>query len=162
MLLGCASTKSHLDQTTVKDVDLEKYMGKWYEIARFENKFQKGMEGVTAEYTILEDGKIEVLNSGYQGSLSGEKRSKTGKAKCPDLTKPGNLKVSFFLWFYSDYLILDLDQENYSYALVAGSDDKYLWILSRTPELDKDVLDTIIQKAKAKGYDVNKLRFCKH
>ncbi len=143
---------------TVKQVDLKRYMGLWYEVARFENSFEKDLVGVTARYTLKPDGKIEVINSGRVKTLDGRLKSTKGKAKQPDPNKPGELKVSFFLWFYANDDILLLDQKNYSYALV-GSGSGYLWILSRTPELDKATLKKITDYAKSIGYDISKLYF---
>ena len=114
------------------------------------------MDFVKAEYSLKDDGGIKVVNS---GTLSdGEISSVTGKAKCPDRKEPGKLKVSFFLWFYSDYYILELDKD-YKYVLVGSSSDNYLWILSRTPQLEKNVLESLLQKANNKGYDISKLRY---
>ncbi len=143
------------DITTVNNLDLKRYMGKWYEIARFENKFQKGLSSVEANYTLRDDGKVKVVNSGYDSK--GELKASEGKAKLPDPNKPGQLKVSFFLWFYADYYVLELDEENYSYSLVSSTNTDFLWILSRTPTMDKEVLDMLVNKAKERGYDTNKL-----
>jgi lipocalin len=103
-------------------------MGKWYEIARFENRFERNLTRVTAEYTLLSGNKIRVVNSGY---LNGELNVSEGKAYVPDPDTPGKLKVAFFLWFYSDYYILELDEVNYNYVLIGSSKNNYLWILSR-------------------------------
>ena len=149
-----AKTKS-----TVKDLDLKRYMGLWYEIARFENRFEKDLVAVTARYTFMPDGKIEVINSGRLKTLNGVLKSSKGKAKQPDPKRPGELKVSFFLWFYADYDILLLDQKNYSYALIGSNSDKYLWILSRTPRIDDGTLNFILNYARKLGYDTSKLYY---
>lgn len=149
-----AKTKS-----TVKDLDLKRYMGLWYEIARFENRFEKDLVAVTARYTFMPDGKIEVINSGRVKTLNGVLKSSKGKAKQPDPKRPGELKVSFFLWFYADYDILLLDQKNYSYALIGSNSDKYLWILSRTPRIDDGTLNFILNYARKLGYDTSKLYY---
>lgn len=141
---------------TVKEVDLSRYMGMWYEIARYENRFEKDMTDVTAIYTLKPNGHIKVENS---GSLNGKRKNVTGHAKLPDPDEPGKLKVSFFLWFYSDYYILELDQKNYNYALVGSSSDKYLWILSRTQQLPHDVEEQLLHIAAQRGYDTKKLIF---
>jgi len=146
-----------VDTETVKQLDLNRYIGKWYEIARFDHSFERGMVGVTAEYSMLPDGKIRVLNSGYKGSFSGKFSKAEGKAKLPDISQPGKLKVSFFLWFYADYYVLELDDINYSYALIGSSSEKYLWILSRTPLMTQAALDTLLLKARNRGYDTGKL-----
>lgn len=148
------------DTKTVRSLDLDRYLGKWYEIARFDHSFERGLVGTTAEYSLRPDGMINVLNSGYKGRLDGKLKTAKGKAKIPDRSEPGKLKVSFFLWFYADYYILEL-AEDYSYALIGSSSDKYLWILSRTPELPREKLDHIIMKAVERGYDASKLIWVK-
>lgn len=142
----------------IKEFDLKKYMGLWYEIARFENRFEKDLVAVTARYTLMPDGKIEVINSGRIKTLDGALKIAKGKAKQPDPTNPRELKVSFFLWFYSDYNILMLGPD-YEYALIGSSSDKYLWILSRTPKIEKKTLNRILDYAGSLGYNVSKLYF---
>ena len=144
---------------TVKKLDLKKYMGLWYEIARYDNWFEKDLVGVTAEYSIIGDNKIQVINSGYKYNLNGKLKKSVGKAKQPDRKEPGKLKVSFFLWFYGDYNILKLEEINYSYALIGSNDKSYLWILSRTPKLNKSTLDEILRYAEKIGYDTSKLYY---
>lgn len=154
---GCQlKTPEDMDFSTVDKLDLERYMGKWYEIARFDHRFERNLVGVTATYSIRDDGKIKVVNAGYKNSLDGKYKETVGKAKQPNPDEPGKLKVSFFLFFYADYYILELDEE-YQWALIGSSSDKYLWILSRTPQLDQDTLDHILGKAKERGYDTNRL-----
>jgi len=154
LLTNCQTKKSKMDITTVKEFDLQKYMGTWYEIARFDHKFERGLQGVTATYSKRDDGKIKVLNQGYKGSLEGEKSTAVGKAKTTKQT--GKLKVSFFWIFYANYLVMELEQ-NYQWALVGSTSDKYLWILSRTPQLEKETLEHILNKAQSRGYDTSKL-----
>lgn len=147
---------AHINKTTISHFDLNRYLGKWYEIARFNHRFERGLEGVTAEYSIEKDGKIRVLNCGHKGSVNGEKKCTVGKAHPSSQT--GQLRVAFFLFFYSDYNILELEP-SYQWALVGSSTDKYLWILSRTPHLPKETLDSILAKARQRGYDTSKLIF---
>ena len=158
LIPGCANTgkMNMIDTTTEKDVDIGRYLGKWYEIARFPNSFEKGLVGVTAEYSYRKDGKIRVVNSGYKDSLDGKRSRIEGKAKIPDKDEPGKLKVSFFLFFYSDYYILELD-EDYRWALVGSSSPTYLWILSRTPLIDEETVQTILNMAKERGYELSDL-----
>lgn len=145
-----------IDTSTVKQLNLKHFMGKWYEIARYEHRFEKGMTHVTAEYSIRPDGKIKVVNRGIK---DGKPKEITGKAKQPDPVKyPGRLEVSFFLWFYSDYYVFEVDK-NYRYAVIGSSSDKYLWILSRTPQLPKETLQGILSKLEKRGYDLSKLLF---
>ena len=143
-----------IDTSTVKKLDILRFMGKWYEIARYEHTFEKGMTHVTAEYSLEPDGKIRVVNKGIK---NGKAKEIVGKAKQPDPVEyPGRLKVSFFLWFYSDYYVLEMDND-YQYAIIGSSSDKYLWILSRTPELPKETLDKLLANIKQRGYDLSRL-----
>lgn len=150
------SSSYTLDTHPVKVFDLNRYLGKWYEIARFDHHFEKDLVGVTAEYSLLPDGKVRVTNSGYKHTLDGPFKSIDGKAKIPDPSNPAHLKVSFFMWFYSDYNIMELDKD-YQYALVGSDTDKYLWILSRTPQLPNDPLNRLLDQATRRGYDIDKL-----
>ena len=134
-------------------ISLDKYLGKWYEIARFDHSFERDMEKVTAEYKLLPDGHIKVINSGYR---DGKFKETIGKAKTTNTS--GLLRVSFFMNFYSDYRVLMIDKD-YNYVLVGSSSPKYLWILSRTPQLDEEVLESIIDAAQEKGYDTDNLIF---
>jgi apolipoprotein D and lipocalin family protein len=155
----CRSTHSeNMDLTTVKQLDLERYMGTWYEIARFDHSFERGMTHVTATYELRPDGKIKVTNAGYR---DGKQRTATGKAKQPDPSEPGKLKVAFFLFFYADYFILELDAD-YQWALIGSSSDKYLWILSRNPVMAKDTLENVLVKARERGYDTSRLIWVDH
>lgn len=153
---SCKIQKSMIDTTVVKEFDIEKYLGKWYAIARYDHKFERGMVGVTAEYSYRNDGKIKVVNSGYKETLDGEKTEAIGKAKIPNSQIPSKLKVSFFWIFYGDYFVLELDK-NYQWAIVGSSSDKYLWILSRSPQMEKNLYDKLLEKLTNRGYDVNKL-----
>ncbi len=157
--MACSQTSPKMKHPeTVKHLDINRYMGRWYEIARFDHRFERGMQGVTANYRLLPNGMVEVINSGYQDSLNGKFKQVKGKAKQPDVKDPGKLKVSFFLWFYADYNVLELD-DNYQYALIGSSSDKYLWILSRTPQLQQEIFEMLLQKANLLGYNTQKLIF---
>jgi len=151
--IGCNSTKDMKRTETVKQLNLDKFLGKWYEIARFDHSFERGMSGVTATYSMREDGKIKVLNQGYKGGLNGMLSQAVGKAKIPKPTEePGKLKVSFFWIFYGDYFVLELDEQNYHWALIGSSSKKYLWILSRTPQLEDGIKNHILEKIRERGY----------
>lgn len=155
--INCKSQNNMIDKTVVKNLDLNKYLGTWYEIARYDHGFERGLVGVTANYSLRPDGKIKVLNKGYKGSLNGKLSEATGKAKIPDpKNNPAKLKVSFFLFFYGDYFVMELDKD-YQWALIGSSSDKYLWILSRTPQMDKDTYNSLIENLKKRGYDISKL-----
>lgn len=148
------------DPKTVPFVDLKKYAGTWYEIARYPNSFQKKCVGdVRATYTMLADGKLGVLNQCVQAN--GKVKSAKGKAKIVDRTSNAKLKVTFFWPFYGDYWILDLDPD-YTFAVVGEQDRKYLWILSRTPEIDSDLYEKILEGIANQGYDTSKLMRTPH
>jgi apolipoprotein D and lipocalin family protein len=146
---------------TVPYVDLTRYLGKWYEISAFELWFEKGCKGVTAQYSLLQDGRIRVINSCFQGSLDGKLKIANGKAKVVDTTTNAKLKVSFFWPFSGDYWIIDLG-ENYEYAVVGSPDRKTLWVLSRAPTIDPTTYAGILDRASAQGFDVSKLRLMEH
>lgn len=133
------------------DIDLKKYIGKWFEIARIRNEFEPNMKKVTAQYNLNEDGSIQVINSGY---INDELKEILGTAKTTN--ESDLLLVSFFPPIYSPYKIIFVDGE-YQYALVGGGSTNYLWILSRTPNLDKEILDKLISIAKEQKYDINKI-----
>ena len=140
----------------VERVDLDRYLGKWYEIARYPAWFQKGCFGSTAEYSLLPDGRIRVINKCRKGSPDGPIDSAKGKAEIIDKVTRAKLKVWFFWPFKGDYWIIDLDPD-YRWAVVGEPRRKYLWILSRTPVLDDTVYKGILARLPAKGYDPGKL-----
>ena len=145
------------DFIPVSGFELDKYLGKWYEIVRYPHSFEKSLVNVTATYSMREDGKVDVLNEGYKNTKDGKYKNAHGKAKFAGKKDIGYLKVSFFLFFYGDYIILELDKENYQYVLISSNSYKYLWILSRTPELDENILNSMLDKAKKLGFDLDKL-----
>ncbi len=149
--------KDMINTETVKNLDIQKYLGKWYEIARFPHSFEKGLVGVTATYSMAENGKIKVVNEGYKGSFEGELDVAVGKAKIPDMNDPAKLKVSFFWIFYGDYFIMELDSENYEWAVIGSSSPKYLWILSRKPQLEPAIFNDLIKRIEARGYQLDRL-----
>lgn len=151
----CACGKLTVDNTPIDSVDLNRYLGSWYEIARFDHRFERGMEQTKALYTLREDGLIKVENTGMK---DGQLKQSVGKAKTTDT--PALLRVSFFGPFYGDYRILLLD-EDYQYVLVGGGTDDYLWILSRTPQLEDETLALILAEARRRGYDPSKLIWVK-
>ena len=155
---GCISEQVNSQKTmkTVNPVDLERYVGTWYEIARFPHSFEKNLVGVTATYSLKNNGNIEVINQGYKNSLDGKLKRAKAFAKVPNPNEPGKLKVYFFWPFGGEYLILDLD-EDYQWALVGSTSPNYLWILSRTPQIDRNLYQSIVDKAMELGYNVEKL-----
>ncbi|TKG94757.1 lipocalin [Puteibacter caeruleilacunae] len=156
-ILGCKRSNNNFDNSVVKRLDINRYLGRWYEIARYDHKFERGLVGVTADYSLRKDGKIKVINSGYRNTLDGSLSQAEGKAKIPDpINHPARLKVSFFLFFYGDYLVLELD-EDYQWAIIGSSSDKYLWILSRTPQISDPLYQKLLTKIQRRGYDTSKL-----
>ena len=141
----------------VPGVDLQRYLGTWYEIATIPQRFQKGCVGVSAHYSLREDGAIDVVNSCRKGTLDGKERSIRGKAWIVDRTTNAKLKVRFFWPFTGAYWIIELD-EDYQWAVVGHPDRTYYWILSRTPQMDAALYDELIRRAAAKGYDVSKIK----
>jgi apolipoprotein D and lipocalin family protein len=156
LLMGCASP-AYSPLTVVDHVDLERYAGKWYEIARYPAPFQKGCVSTTAEYTIRSDGKIRVVNRCRQDSLHGRQRSAEGVARVVNPQTNAKLKVCFFWPFEGDYWIIDLD-DDYRWAVVGEPRRRYLWILSRTPTMAQDVYEDILSSLPARHYDANRLR----
>lgn len=144
-----------INNKPVPDFDLNRYLGLWYEIVRFDHSFEKGLVGVTATYSYNSDGTVRVENKGYKNTLDGKEKMAIGKAKMVK-GAPGQLKVSFFLWFYADYNVLLIDK-NYTYVLIGSKSPEYLWILSRTPKLSDLDYNIIINEAKRRGYDISKL-----
>ena len=150
------AAQSMLNTSTVKSLDLERYLGTWYEIARFPHSFEKGLVGVTATYSMREDGKIKVLNQGYKNTLDGKLSRAVGKAKIPNPDDPSKLKVSFFLWFYGDYFVMELDK-NYEWAVIGSKSPGFLWILSRKPQMEESVYNDLINRIEKRGYNLDNL-----
>ena len=153
LLTACAGNP--VNAVPVSDFEADRYLGTWYEVARLDHSFERGLSQVSATYTRREDGKITVQNRGFKAS-SGKYKDATGKAKFADASDMGHLKVSFFGPFYGDYIIFDLD-DAYSRAYVSGGKDNYLWLLSRTPTITQSVRDDFIAKSSALGYDTDNL-----
>jgi apolipoprotein D and lipocalin family protein len=146
----------------VKPVDnfrLEKYLGQWYEIARLDHSFERGLSKVTANYSLRDDGGVRVLNRGYSEK---ENKWKVAEGKAYFVQRPdqGYLKVSFLGPFYGSYVIFELDHKDYQYSLVCGPNKSYLWILARKPEMKQELKDILRAKAAMLGFDTNKLIFC--
>ena len=142
------------DNSTVKEFDLSRYLGLWYEIARYDHSFERGMDNTMAQYILQDDGTVVVLNTGWK---NGKFKLAEGKAKYKDPEgDPGHLRVSFFLFFYSDYNVMMVD-DNYQISLVGSKAEKYLWILSRTPVPDPVLLRMVLDEAEQRGYDTSQL-----
>lgn len=159
-LLICAAGCPSVTQeplAVVPSVDLDRYIGKWYEIASYPAVFQAGCTGTTAEYTLRDDGRVGVLNTCYQGQLDGPVNTIQGTARVVDAETNAKLKVSFFFPFEGDYWIIDLD-EDYQWAVVGEPGRKFLWILSRTPTMDDVLYQLILDRLPDAGYDPSRLR----
>jgi len=157
-LFGRASPPSGLGPLPLVAVlDTQRYLGRWYEIARFQHSFEKSLVGVTAEYSLRNDERIQVVNSGFKNVLNGSYEEARGVAWVPDPRRPAALKVRCFWPFAADYLVFGLDLEGYSWALVGDNSRKYLWLLARTPQISDDLLEKMKQIARDQGYDLSNL-----
>ena len=157
--MGCVGIPENT--TPVKGFDVERYKGTWYEIARLDHSFETGLERVTADYSSRSDGGITVVNKGFDPKTDTWKKA-VGKAYFVGDPHEGRLKVSFFGPFYGGYNIIALDESGYSYALVCGPDKSYLWILAREPHMDESIKSELVQKAKALGFETEKMIYVKH
>jgi apolipoprotein D and lipocalin family protein len=159
LLTGCVGLPAN-----VKPVDhfnADKYLGKWYEVARLDHSFERGLSKVSASYSLREDGGIRVINRGYDAQKQQWKEAE-GKAYFVNGAVQGYLKVSFFGPFYGSYIVFELDHDNYQYSLVSGPDKSYLWLLSRTPQMNQETQKRLVEKAAALGFDTGKLIFVEH
>ncbi|MBR5849592.1 MAG: lipocalin family protein [Alistipes sp.] len=151
----CAPKAYCINRSPVDTLDLERFMGRWYEIARYDHRFERDLEQVMTDYTLLPDGTIEVVNRGID-SRTGEEKVAHGSARTTPTT--GRLRVSFFLFFYSDYNVLALGP-NYEWAVIGSHSPKYLWILSRTEQLSEKSRNEILQQIAQRGYPTAPLIF---
>lgn len=161
MLWNQSCSQRSINKETVQTLDLQRYMGKWFEIARLDHRYEHNLVGATIEYRSLPNGDIEVINSGYWGNFSGEYKRVRGIAKIMDPREPGKLKVRFFLRFYAEYNIMEVDEKDYQYALIGSETSDYLWLISRTPQLSKEIIHHLVTKAKQRGYDTSMLKWVK-
>lgn len=156
LLTGCIAIPPNV--RPVDNFKLEKYLGKWYEIARLDHSFERGLTQVTADYVLEDNGRVRVLNRGYSVKDNAWKQVE-GKAYFVKDTDRGFLKVSFFGPFFASYIVFELDHEGYQYSLVCGPNKSYLWLLARTPELKEDIKQFLVTKAAGLGFDTSKLIF---
>ena len=157
LFTGCVETPKHV--TPVKNFHLDRYLGTWYEIARLDHSFERGLEKITATYSMREDGGVKVINRGFD-TQNGKWKEAEGKAYFVEDPESAFLKVSFFGPFYGAYIVMDTDYENYT--MISGPDHSYFWILSRTPTLDTEIQTRLITKAKEAGFNTDKLIFVSH
>ncbi|MDD9304441.1 MAG: lipocalin family protein [Desulfobacter sp.] len=156
LLIGCTGIPENV--SPVNNFTLEKYLGKWYEIARFDHSFERGLSHVSAEYSLRNDGGVKVINRGYSAE-KGLWKETQGKAYFVEASNLGYLKVSFLGPYYGSYIIFGLDQENYQYSLVCGPDKSYLWILGRHPIMKEETTSVLLGKAADAGFDINQFIF---
>lgn len=154
MLAGCLGYPKTVKP--ISDFELQRYLGKWYEIARLDHRFERGLEQVSAEYLLREDGGVKVVNRGFSIKTKKWKQAE-GKAYFAENEDTGYLKVSFFGPFYGSYVIFELDQENYQHAFIAGPDESYLWFLSRTPTVSDALLEKFYTLSEQKGFDTQNI-----
>jgi len=158
-LSGCLGMPQSVQP--VNDFELDNYLGKWYEVARLDHSFERGLSKVTAEYSLRPDGGVSVINRGYSADDKEWKQAE-GKAYFVNSENEGYLKVSFFGPFYGSYVVFELDKQNYDYAFVSGPNTDYLWLLSRTPSVSPEVKTEFERLAKRYGFDVDELIYVEH
>ena len=156
LLSGCTGIPDGV--TAINGFEISRYMGTWYEIARLDHRFERGLNKISATYTLRADGGVNVINKGWN-QADGEWEQAEGKAYFVEQPDKGRLKVSFFGPFYGGYNIIELDKKDYAYSMVTGPDKSYFWILSRTRHLPKATLKALIEKAKQLDFDTDKLIF---
>jgi apolipoprotein D and lipocalin family protein len=159
--LNACSTTPPDGMSPVTPFDLTRYEGKWYELARLDHSFERGLSDVSATYRAQPDGSVEVINRGYDVTRN-DWRQAVGRALFTGETNRASLKVSFFGPFYGGYHVVALDQQNYRWAMVVGPDRDYFWILARDRQLPEDVRVQLLGQAKALGLDVDKLIWVEH
>lgn len=159
LFIGCTGVPDNIDP--VKNFELNRYLGKWYEVARLDHSFERGLTQVTAHYSIRKDGGVNVINRGYSTEKEAWKEAE-GKAYFVKEEDVGYLKVSFFGPFYGSYIIIAIDYDKYEYSMVCGPDRSYLWILGRSPNVNKNVIKSLVRKAEQLGFDTDKLIFVSH
>lgn len=154
LLAGCTAVPRGI--VPVNNFDLDRYLGTWYEIARLDHRFERGLSQVSATYSKRSDGGVDVINRGFNRQAKKWKEAK-GRAYFVDEPDIARLKVTFFWPFYGGYNVIELDHANYSYALVCGPNKNYLWILARAKKLDANITEALIDKAKAIGFNTSEL-----
>jgi apolipoprotein D and lipocalin family protein len=159
LLSGCLGMPPTVEP--VKNFELNKYLGKWYEVARLDHSFERGLNQISAEYSVNDDGSVTVLNRGFSEE-DNEWQDAQGTAYFVGKSDEGYLKVSFFGPFYGSYVVFELEHDNYQYAFVSGPNTDYLWLLSRTPNVAPEVMEKFVAMSKARGFDTEKLIYVKH
>jgi apolipoprotein D and lipocalin family protein len=159
LLGGCLGMPDGVEP--VRGLDPDRYLGRWYEIARLDHSFERGLSRVTADYSLRDDSGVRVINRGYSAA-DDEWKEAEGRAYFVGERDEGYLKVSFFGPFYGSYVIFELDKEDYQYAFISGYTTSYLWLLARTPTISQTVRDRFVARAQALGFDTDELIFVEH
>ena len=159
LLCGCLGMPQQV--APVDGFELERYLGKWYEVARLDHSFERGLERVTAEYSLRDDGGVRVVNRGFSVE-DNEWQQAEGKAYLVEDAGTGYLKVSFFGPFYGAYVIFELDRQDYGYAFVSGPNHDYLWLLARNPDPGPELIERFVDAARERGFDTDALIFVTH
>ena len=158
LLSGCGGYPKNV--SPIQQFDLDRYLGKWYEIARLDHSFERDLQQVSAVYTSLGNGEVKVVNRGFS-TTENEWSEAVGKAFVAGKEDEGYLKVSFFGPFYSSYVVFGIDEAHYQYAYVSGPNHNYLWLLSRTKAVEQEVITGFVETAKELGFDTEKLIYVK-
>jgi len=159
LLSGCVGMPDGV--TPVDGFELDRYLGKWHEIARLDHSFERGLSRVTAQYSVREDGGVRVINRGFNAK-KGKWQESEGKAYFVEEATLGFLKVSFFGPFYGSYVIFELDKDDYQYSFISGPNTSYLWLLSRSPEVSPEVMEQFLTMAKSRGFATEDLIMVEH
>lgn len=158
-LVACTGLPNRVEPVT--GFELDRYLGTWYEIARLDHSFERGLSRVTADYSRLEDGGVRVVNRGWNAD-EGKWEEAEGRAYFVETPDLAHLKVSFFGPFYSTYAVFGLDRDNYQYAWVSGHNNDYLWLLAREPQVSEELLEAFRLRASQLGFDVTELIYVSH
>lgn len=161
LFLLTACTGKPEGMVAVNEFEIDRYLGKWYEISRLDHSFERGLDNITAQYSLRDDGSVKVINSGFSKE-NNEWEQAEGKAYFVDNPNIGHLKVSFFGPFYGSYVIFELDKKDYQYAFVSGPNTSYLWLLAREPQVDKNVTALFVKRSQELGFDTSKLIYVEH
>ncbi|NOH98152.1 lipocalin family protein [Vibrio sp. 99-70-13A1] len=159
MLNGCLGMPESVKP--VSNFELNRYLGQWYEVARLDHSFERGLSQVTATYSLKDDGGVRVINRGFSKE-NNEWKEAEGKAYFVNDSTEGYLKVSFFGPFYGSYVIFELESDNYQYAFISGPNNDYLWLLSRTPSVEPEIIEKFVNLSKQRGFNTEDIIYVEH
>jgi len=159
LITACTGTPEGVEPVT--DFELDRYLGKWYEIARLDHSFERGLTAVTADYSLHEEGYVQVVNRGFNSDKNQWEEAE-GKAKFVESSDVAKLKVSFFGPFYGSYIVFGLDKQDYQHAFVSGPNHDFLWLLARTPQVSDEVINEFINEASQRGFNTEELIYIDH